>query len=581
MEYTWKNKAQFPESEVTAFAEMLNIDKVLATLLFQRNVKTFEEARAFFRPALTDLHDPFLMKDMDKAVERIGLAIQRDEKILVYGDYDVDGTTSVSLVYSFLHKRYSNLGYYIPNRYAEGYGISYKGIDFAVEHGYSLIIALDCGVKAVEKIHYANERNVDFIICDHHTPGDKIPEAVAVLVPKREDCNYPFKELSGCGVGFKLMQAFVLRFESEQIKPSNYNEFGNELPGGLDEMLDLVCVSIASDIVPLVGENRILAFYGLKQLKSNPCIGLKVLKKISGIEENKDITISDIVFKLGPRINAAGRIESGSQSVDLLISQDEVDAIRICSKIDSYNKERKDLDHNITEEALKMIESEEGFGGRKSTILFNPLWHKGVVGIVASRLIDWHYRPTVIMTESNGFATGSARSVEGFDLYNAVNLCSDLLENFGGHKYAAGLTLRRENLTAFKERFERIVADTITDEQQLPQIEVDAVVNFADITPKFYRILKQFAPFGPENMVPVFVTHQVMDTGNSRRVGKEGEHLKLEVLDKNVIFPAIAFSKGNLYDSISQNQFDICYNIDENEFRGNVNLQLFVRDIKV
>jgi single-stranded-DNA-specific exonuclease len=568
LEKIWKIRQIGDEQEVTRLANELAIDKVLAHILTQRNIKTYEQAKSFFRPDLKDLFDPFMMRDMDKAVERLEQAIFEKEKILIYGDYDVDGTTSVAIIYSFLKKIYYNLDFYIPNRYSEGYGISFKGIDYAVENNCSLIIALDCGIKSIDKVAYATEKNIDVIICDHHTAGKEIPNAVAVLDPKRPDCNYPFKELSGCGVGFKFLQAFAQK---------------NNIPfSELTAYLDLVCVSIASDIVPINGENRILAHFGLKKLNSNPLTGLKSIIKVSGIE-NKELDISDCVFKIGPRINAAGRIESGKQAVELLICKNEAICTQMSAKINDFNVTRKSLDQTITQEAIEMIQNDEEQISRNSTVLFKSDWHKGVVGIVASRLIDTYYRPTVILTESEGLATGSARSVEGYNLYEAIDACSDLLESFGGHMYAAGLTMKLENLPNFQKRFENFVRETISPQQQIPQIDIDAVIEFKSITNKFHRILKQFAPFGPENMAPIFVTENVKDIGTSRIVGNNKEHLKLEMIDSyGNRFSGIAFSLGYFYESISKgNTFDICYSIEENDYKGSVSLQLMVKDIKV
>lgn len=565
MEYEWKFKPAGDKAAVNHLSEVLNIDPSLCNLLVQRGTTTFQQAKRFFRPQLTDLYDPFLMQDMDKAVLRLEQAITRDEKILVYGDYDVDGTTSVALVYSFIKQFYPNVDYYIPDRYTEGYGVSYKGIEYARDSKAALIIALDCGIKAVDKVEYARQHHVDFIICDHHTPGDSLPEAVAVLDPKRADCNYPFKELSGCGVGFKLLQAFSLRnnIPFEQLSP----------------FLDLVAVSIASDIVPIVDENRILAYYGLRQINAAPCVGLKSIIDIAGAAD-KELTISDIVFKIGPRINAAGRIKSGRKAVELLIATTEDEAKAFGEAINEFNITRKNYDHNITQEALQMIAANDDMKTRKTTVLFQPHWHKGVIGIVASRLIESYYRPTIVLTESHGMATGSARSVTDYNLYDAIDSCSDLLESFGGHKYAAGLTLKLENVPEFTERFERFVNQTITDEILRPQIEIDARICLQDITPKFFRILRQFAPFGPGNMSPVFVTDNVSDYG-SRIVGAKGEHLRCEVKREHVIISGIGFSLAHYFDRIQQhNKFHICYSIQENEFRGKKSLQLMVKDLK-
>lgn len=568
MEKRWSIKPESDDEIIDHLSEVLNINRVLANLLVQRGVTNYDEAKSFFRPKLTDLHNPFLMKDMEAAVHRIVKAFDNHEKILIYGDYDVDGTTSVALVYSFLSLHYSDIDYYIPNRYEEGYGISYKGIDYAADNGITLVIALDCGIKAVEKMDYAREKGIDFIICDHHTPGDVLPNAAACLDPKRPDCNYPDKNLSGCGVGFKLMQAFC-RFK-------DYKE------SQLYDLIDLVAVSIASDIVPITGENRILAYYGLEKLNSNPGIGLSSIIKIAGME-GREITISDIVFKIGPRINAAGRIDAGSDAVDLLVSRDSGNAGLMSKDIDECNETRKDLDRSITIEAHDLIAGNQELLNKKSTVLYNKDWHKGVIGIVASRLTESFYRPTVILTESKGLATGSARSVEGFDLYKAIESCSDLLENFGGHMYAAGLTLKIENIPAFKQRFEQYVEDNILPEQLIPQIEIDSKLHLKDITPKFYRILKQFRPFGPGNMKPAFSSERVFDYGTSKCVGKERDHLKLEIIEEHsaAIKQGIAFSMGHVINDIKSNDpFDICYSVEENVYNGITTLQVMVKDIK-
>lgn len=569
MEKRWVYNKTREEITISTLSQELGIDKVLASLLVQRGVTNFEEARIFFRPTLEDLHDPFLMKDMDKAVNRLSQAAERGERILIYGDYDVDGTTSVALVYTFLKDKFDYIDYYIPDRYTEGYGISQSGIEYAEANGISLVISLDCGIKAVEKIKCANDCGIDFIVCDHHTPGDEIPDAVAVLDPKRKDCPYPCKYLSGCGVGFKLMQAYCQK---------------QKLPfEDLISLLDLVCVSIASDIVPIVGENRILAYYGLKQLNSSPRLGLKTIIDLAGVD--KDLSVNDIVFKIGPRINAAGRIKSGRQAVQLLVADDQQDAILIGNTINGFNDHRKELDHAITDEALKRVSVSDKLLNCKSTVLYDPQWHKGVIGIVASRLIETYYRPTVILTQSNGVATGSARSVDGFDLYQAISSCSDLLMNYGGHKYAAGLTMKVENVEEFQNRFEQYVSENISDDLLVPQIKVDARISLSDITPKFFRLLKQFEPFGPMNMTPVFMSESVVDYGYSRTVGREGEHLKLTVVDdirKGDVKSGIAFSMGRFYDVISKGvPFDICYSLQENEYMGKVETQLMVRDIKL
>jgi len=569
MDRIWNLKKQGDQNEVKHLSAALNVNMVIARLLVQRGIKTYNEAKAFFRPRLSDLHDPFLMKDMDKAVERLEKAINNQEKVIVYGDYDVDGTTSVALMYLFLKQRIREIEYYIPDRYSEGYGISPKSIDYAVENGYSLVVALDCGIKAVDKIAKARERGLDFIICDHHNPADVVPDAAAVLDPKQPGCKYPYKELSGCGVGFKLLQAYSKRNDID------YEE--------IYDLLDLVAVSIAADIVPITGENRVLAYYGLKKLNSNPGVGLQTIINFAGIS-GTEITISDIVFKIGPRLNASGRIEHGKKSVQILVSDDEDKSDLLGEEIDSFNEIRKTLDRDITLDALDMIEKSKELKSMNSTVLYNRDWHKGVVGIVASRVTEQYYRPTVILTESNGLATGSARSVRDFDLYEAIGQCSDLLESYGGHMYAAGLTMKIENIPEFRRRFEEIVTAQITDMQQVQSIDIDAKITLSEITPRFFRILKQFAPFGPHNMTPIFVTEDVFDAGTSRLVGKNKEHLKLDLVEPDVnsgIFPGIAFNQSEAYDLItSGSPFDICYSIHENEYRGKINLQLYVRDIK-
>lgn len=554
---------------VESLAHALNIDPMLANLLVQRGVDTFKKARTFFQPELSDLYDPFLMKDMNIAVDRIGSAMARNEKILIYGDYDVDGTTSVALVYTFFTQFYPNIGYYIPDRYQEGYGVSFRGIDYAAENNYSLIIALDCGIKAVDKVEYARKKKIDFIICDHHRPGSELPGATAVLDPQQPDCSYPFKELSGCGVGFKLIQAYA------RI---------NSIPfSSLVQYLDLVAVSIASDIVPLIDENRVLAHFGLKQLNENPGRGLRSIIRTAGIE-NKDISVEDIVFRIGPRINAAGRIESGMKAVELLIAPEDRLATEISEKINAFNNTRKNIDRHITQEAMQMISANARKRNSRSTVLFNPNWHKGVIGIVASRLIETYYRPTIVLTESNGFVTGSARSVAGFDLYNAIEACNDLLENFGGHMYAAGLTLKPGNLEKFEERFEEVVSATITAEQMTPVVDIDAEIDFPLVDARMVRLLNQFRPFGPGNLAPVFVTRRVKDVGTGRIVGSTGEHLKLDLVQEGQNHPpiaAIAFNQSIHFETLREGKaFDVCYTIEENEFRGLTTLQLMVKDIQ-
>lgn len=571
MTYQWNYKSLTPqETDIqNQLATELNISPILALLLVQRDIHTFEEARHFFRPDLANLHDPFLMADMEKAVERLTEAIQENQKILIYGDYDVDGTTSVSLVYKFIREFYSNVEFYIPDRYLEGYGISIQGIDYAANNGFKLIIALDCGIKAVEKIKYANEKEVDFIICDHHTPDKELPKAVAVLDPKRADCNYPYKDLSGCGVGFKLIQAFSQR---------NNIDFNTLIP-----LMDLLALSIASDIVPITGENRILAYYGLKQLNSNPGVGIKSILEVCGLAD-REITISDIVFKVGPRINASGRMKLASEAVELLVSNDPIFSREKSGTINEYNNDRKDLDKNITDEAIQRIADDPAYAVRKSIVVHKPDWHKGVIGIVASRLAEEFYKPSIVLTNSNGLASGSARSVPGFDIYSAIDSCRDLLENFGGHRYAAGLSMKEENVEVFTKRFEKYVAGHIREDQTFPQIDIDTMINFKDITPKFFNVLKQFAPFGPGNLKPIFATKRVMDFGSSKLVGKDQEHLKLELVDSTPesIMHGIAFGKYEFNDHIkSLNPIDICYTIEENNFNGNTSIQLMIKDIKI
>ncbi len=565
MSYKWNY--QPPTHEQTEAAKELSkevgISPVLCRLLLERGIDTAAEAKRFFRPQLHDLHDPFLMNDMDVAVDRLNAAMGRKERILIYGDYDVDGTTAVALVYKFLQQFYSNIDYYIPDRYNEGYGVSFKGVDYAYETGVKLIIVLDCGIKAVEEIAYAKEKGIDFIICDHHVPDEVMPPAVAILNAKREDSTYPYSHLSGCGVGFKLMQAFA---------QSNGIEFCQ-----LTRLLDLVAVSIASDIVPIMGENRILAYHGLKQLNSNPSIGLKAIIDVCGLSD-KEITVSDIVFKIGPRINASGRIQNGKEAVDLLIEKDFSAALEKSNQINQYNETRKDLDKAMTDEANKIVDKLDGLHDRRSIVLFNEDWHKGVIGIVASRLTEIYYRPAVVLTRSDDLATGSARSVSGFDVYKAIEYCRDLLENFGGHTYAAGLSMKVENVPEFARRFEEFVSQHILPEQTSPVINIDAALDFKDITFKFYSDLKKFNPFGPDNHKPVFTTFHVYDYGTSKVVGREQEHIKLELVDNksNNVINGIAFGQSSQARYIkTKRSFDICYTIEENTHkRGEVQLQI-------
>lgn len=565
----WIIREPADRAKVERLAAEVGIDRVLADLLVQRGIETFGEARSFFRPSLDNLHDPFLMKDMDTAVERLHRAVASGEKILVYGDYDVDGTTAVALVYSFLRRFTSAVDFYIPDRYDEGYGVSFKGIDWAADNGFSLLITLDCGIKAIDKVEYAAAKGVDVIICDHHLPEAEIPRAVAVLDPKREDCRYPFDDLSGCGVGFKLVQAYSQRYgvSFESLVP----------------LLDLLVVSIASDLVTMVGENRILAHFGLKQLNENPCRGLLAMVSLSNLEPGH-ITVDDIVFKIGPRINAAGRMESGRMAVELLTAADAATAMAIGRQINESNNERKNIDREITQEALEMVQSGRCLSNVNATIVYNPKWNKGVVGIVASRLVEAYYRPTVVLTKSNGFVTGSARSISGFDLYEAIDSCSDLLENFGGHMYAAGLTLKEENLEEFSRRMDSFVEKHIVKEMMTPVVEVDAKLDFAQINPKFFRILKQFQPFGPGNHNPVFETENVYDAGTGRKVGAGGVHMKLDLIQESQPYhqiPSIAFNMADFYDYIKDgNPFDVCYTIVENYYRGNSSIQLRIRDLR-
>jgi single-stranded-DNA-specific exonuclease len=563
----WSVLKQGDPEMVDSLADQLKINRILANLLVQRGIRSFDEARLFFRPSISDLHDPFLMKDMDKAVQRIEQAIQNNEKIMVYGDYDVDGTTSVALVYSFLKTFYDKLDYYLPDRYKEGYGVSIKGIEYAAEHGFSLIIALDCGIKAVEKVDLAKEKGIDFIICDHHRPGEVVPRAAAVLDPKRDDCKYPYKELSGCGIGFKLIQAYAIK---------------HNMPfEALEQYLDLVAVSTAADIVPITGENRVLVYFGLKWLNRNPRPGIKAILELA--EVKRELNVNDVVFIIGPRINAAGRIRDARQAVDLLISANSFDALIEGKNINEKNVERRTLDLDITEQALSQVEQDSQFQQRKSTVLFDPHWHKGVIGIVASRLTEKFYRPTIILTESNGYITGSARSVKDFDIYNAIESCSDLLEQFGGHMYAAGLTMKTENVRKFAERFEEVVSATIEDRMLVQEIDIDSVIQLKDITSSFFNVLKQIAPFGPGNLNPVFIAKNVRDTGSSRIVGNN--HLKLNIAQDELTrfgFDAIGFQLGDFHPIVSRKiPFDIAFTIEENVWNGKVSLQLNIKDIRV
>lgn len=561
----WIPKQTPESSKVDELAAAININKTLAGVLVQRGIDNFEIAKKFFRPQFTDLYDPFLMKDMDKAISRIDHAIANNQKILVYGDYDVDGTTAVATVFSFFSKRYEHIDFYIPDRYTEGYGISFMGIDWAANNGFSLIIALDCGIKAIDKIDYALNKNIDFIICDHHLPGDDIPKAAAILNPKQLDCTYPFKELSGCGIGFKLIQAFAQKHQIDFKEVEHY--------------IDLAAVSTCADLVPILDENRILVHFGLKKLKDNPNNGLKAL--LEAYAPKPEFSVTDVVFFIGPRINAAGRIADAKDAVRLMISNDYDDARNIAETVNQHNTERRTFDSTITEHAFRMIEEDPSFVERKSTVLFYNEWHKGVIGIVASRLIEKYYRPTVILTESNGLATGSARSVDGFDLYNAIEQCSDLLEQYGGHTHAAGLTMRVENVEAFSKKFENVVASSIAVRSLTPEIEYDAEIPLRLITPKFFNVLKQFSPFGPGNMSPIFMSKNVWDVGDVMIVGNN--HLKLSLTQEEGgrIFKAIAFGLGEYYNKVSQGiSFDLCYTVEENYYNGHLNLQLNIKDIQ-
>lgn len=565
MSHKWNYQPITQEQAETsrALSQELGISPILGQLLLQRGITGLSEARKFFRPQLPDLHDPFLMKDMDLAVERLNRAMGKKERILVYGDYDVDGTTAVSLVYKFIQQFYSNIDYYIPDRYNEGYGISKQGVDYASASGVGLIIVLDCGIKAVEEITYAKEKGIDFIICDHHVPDDVLPPAVAILNAKRLDNTYPYTHLSGCGVGFKFMQAFAI---------NNGIEFHHLIP-----LLDLMAVSIASDIVPIMGENRILAHHGLKQLNSNPSVGMKAIIDVCGLGD-KEITVSDIVFKIGPRINASGRIQNGKAAVDLLTEKDYSAALEKAEQINQFNETRKDLDKTMTEEANQIVNNLEGLANQRSIVLYNEEWHKGVIGIVASRLTEIFYRPAVVLTRTDDMATGSARSVSGFDVYKAIEHCRDLLENFGGHTYAAGLSMKAENVPAFTQRFEAFVTKNILPEQTSAVIEIDAEIDFRDITPRFYADLKKFNPFGPDNQKPIFCTRHVYDYGTSKVVGRDQEHIKLELVDNksNNVMNGIAFGQSSHVRYIkTKRSFDICYTIEENTHkRGEVQLQI-------
>lgn len=565
MNYKWNYESPAPDvaAAEAELAHQLGIHPVFGKLLFDRGIHTLQEARRFFRPQLTELHDPFLMDDMQIAVERLNKAMGRKERILVYGDYDVDGCTAVALVYKFLQQYYSNIDYYIPDRYEEGYGISKKGVDFAAQTGVGLIIVLDCGIKAIEEIAYAKSKGIDFIICDHHVPDEQLPCATAILNPKRADNHYPDTHLSGCGVGFKFMQAFA---------ESNGIEFNK-----LTSLLDLCAVSIASDIVPVMGENRILAYNGLRCLNSNPSIGLQAIIEVCGLSD-RELTMNDIIFKIGPRINASGRMQNGKEAVELLVERDFQAAIEKAQRINLYNEARKDLDKQMTEQAVEQVKEMPNLDERRSIVIYNEEWHKGVIGIVASRLTEQYYRPAVVLTRTDGMATGSARSVSGFDVYKAVQSCQDLLQNFGGHTYAAGLTLPVEHLEEFDRRFEAYVSEHILNEQTQASLEIDAYVDFKDVTFQFYQQLRKFAPFGPTNPKPIFCTKKVYDYGTSKVVGRGQEHIKLELVDNksNNVMNGIAFGQSSQARFIkTKRAFDICYTIEENTHkRGEVQLQI-------
>ena len=565
MNYKWNYvpASNEQQEESRELANELGISPILGKLLLDRNIRSVSEAKRFFRPQLSDLHDPFLYTDMDVAVDRLNQALGHKERILVYGDYDVDGCTAVALVYKFIQQYYSNIDYYIPDRYEEGYGVSYKGVDYAYETGVKLIIVLDCGIKAIDEITYAKEKGIDFIICDHHVPDETLPPAVAILNAKRKDSTYPYPHLSGCGVGFKFMQAFAK---------------SNDIPfSQLISLLDLCAVSIASDIVPIMGENRILAYHGLRQLNSNPSVGLKAIIDICGLTD-REITINDIVFKIGPRINASGRMQNGKEAVALLVERNFKSAYNNADMINHYNEQRKDLDKAMTEEANKIVENLKENNDHKAIVIYNEEWHKGVIGIVASRLTEIYFQPAVVLTRTDDLATGSARSVAGFDIYSAIASCRDILENFGGHTYAAGLSLKVEHIPEFKRRFEEYVQKNILHEQTLPNIDIDAVISFQDITHKFFMDMKRFQPFGPDNKKPVFCSEHVYDYGTSKVVGREQEHIKLELVDNksSKIMNGIAFGQSSQARYIKTKQsFDIVYTLEDNTHkRGEIQLQI-------
>jgi single-stranded-DNA-specific exonuclease len=554
---------QVDASKATLLQQALKIHPAFCRMLVMRGIETFEQARAFFRPDLSHLHDPFLMQDMDKAVGRIHQAITANERILIYGDYDVDGTTSVSLMVLFFQDFYPNIDFYIPNRYKEGYGISTQGIDYAEENGCSLIIALDCGIKSIDKVDYALAKNIDFIICDHHLPGEELPKASAVLDPKRNDCKYPFKELSGCGVGFKLIQALASHYSMPDEKYL--------------DLIDLVAVSTASDIVSLSGENRVLTYFGIEKLNKNPSHGLKHLIRLTGLERKLDV--SDVVFYIGPRINAAGRMDDAKQAVRLMIADESPHHADQAGELQNLNKDRQEADRDITAHALEILKANENNDLLKSTVVFNSGWHKGVIGIVASRLTEHFYRPTVVLTEHEGKVTGSARSVKGFDLYEALYACREQMIQFGGHKFAAGLTMLPEKVDDFRNHFERVVSATITPEQLIPEIEIDAEINFTDITPLFYKLINEFAPFGPDNMKPIFVAKGVKETGWSKLLKER--HIKFSLKQNGVTLSGIGFDMAHKMELLKENEIDVVFQIDENEWQGNKSLQLMVKDIRM
>ena len=569
MNYNWNIRRLTAQEEALQqqLERELNISSAAARMLVVRNIQSAEEARQFIRPSLDKLHDPFLMKDMDKAVKRLHQALTQNENILIYGDYDVDGTTAVAVMYRFLSPITSHLDYYIPDRYNEGYGVSTQGIDYAAEQGCALIITLDCGIKAVEKVAYAKSKGIDVIICDHHTPGDELPAAVAVLNMKRDDCPYPYKDLSGCGVGFKLAQAYTQQYGLP---------FDHLLP-----LLQLLAMSIASDIVPITGENRILAHYGIKQINQAPFAGISAVIDVAGIEAKK-LTINELVYKLGPRINACGRMKSGRAAVELLLTDDATFARQQAEEVNQQNEERRDCDTETTREALAMLEEDSTFAQRRSTVVYAPHWHKGVVGIVASRLIETYYRPTIVLTAGeDGIISGSARSVGGFDIYAAIDSCLDLLTNFGGHKYAAGLSMHIDNLPEFCERFEHYVATHIREDQLQPTLLVEAELELADITPAFYNVIRYLEPFGPGNPRPLFVSRNLINHRDTRVVGKTGEHLRLDVTDRAYAITGIAFGRAEMAQHIQNgNPVDICYELDENTFNNRTTIQMMVQDIK-